>query len=185
MSVARSQPPQPPADQVRWQRPSRYKGPRLTPQQQGFLDLHRQYGDKSRALAAVMASNEDYQDWQTQEDFSTALAAVEETINDDIRIALRTRAVDGWDVPVYQKGMCVGYQRVYNHRLLEVLARARLPEFRDLKSDLTVNTAVAFVPWGPAEPSNPGHERFSETRPAALPAPSASAGRDAVVGADR
>jgi len=44
---------------------------------------------------------------------------------------IHRRAVVGVEEPVYQGGVLVGTKRVYSDRLLETLAKAKLPEFRD------------------------------------------------------
>ena len=58
---------------------------------------------------------------------------------DVIRGEIYRRAVEGWEVPVFQGGRQVGSIRKYSDRLLEVRARAILPEHRkdgEEKTDL-------------------------------------------------
>jgi hypothetical protein len=48
--------------------------------------------------------------------------------DDQIRAELVRRAIDGIDEPIYHQGVMVGEVRRYSDRLLEFLARTRLPE---------------------------------------------------------
>ena len=56
--------------------------------------------------------------------FDEALAHAKEVIQHEIH----RRAVEGWEEPVYQRGECVGHVRRFSDRLLELQAKARLPD---------------------------------------------------------
>lgn len=57
--------------------------------------------------------------------------------------ALR-RAIMGWDEPVYQKGEQVGTIRKYDTRLLELLLKRHIPEFKE-KHQVDVNVAAGTL----------------------------------------
>jgi hypothetical protein len=90
--------------------------------------------------------------WQEHDEtFALKFQVAEQEANDVIRAELFKRAVQGIEKPVVSMGKVV-YQdgkplmeRVYSDNLLSLLAKARMPEFRDKQSvDLhaTVNGAV-------------------------------------------
>lgn len=57
------------------------------------------------------------------------------------------RAVEGWDEPVYQKGEMVGTIRRHSDRMLELLIKKNIPEYRDKVSvDANVKGGVMVVP---------------------------------------
>lgn len=62
-------------------------------------------------------------------------AAVDQAYFEDGRDALvevaTCRFVDGWEEPVYQKGLLVGHIRKFDNRLGEFLIKQRDPSFRD------------------------------------------------------
>src|SRR5579872_2742796 len=68
---------------------------------------------------------------QTDPDFAAKFDEAEEEANDHLRAEIYRRAVEGWEVPVVSAGKLVTTTRQYSDRLLELLARARMPEFRD------------------------------------------------------
>lgn len=51
--------------------------------------------------------------------------------NDAIEAEVFRRAVTGWQEPVYQKGEQVGTITKYSDRMLELLAKKRIPAFRE------------------------------------------------------
>lgn len=51
-----------------------------------------------------------------------------------IRAAIAQRAIDGIEEPIVSvKGEIVGYKRIYSDRLLALMAKAHLPEYRETK----------------------------------------------------
>lgn len=60
--------------------------------------------------------------------------------------ALR-RAVDGWEEPVYQKGELVGTIHRHSERMLELLLKRHIVDYRDgIKIDNSVNGGVLLIP---------------------------------------
>ncbi len=68
---------------------------------------------------------------KTNADFARALTDAEDASVDYLRAEAKRRAVDGWQEPVFFKGEIVGHIQRYSDRMLELLLRARAPEFRD------------------------------------------------------
>lgn len=56
----------------------------------------------------------------------------------------RRRAVEGWEEPIFHRGAQVGARRLYSDRMLELLLKARAPEFAD-KRELTVTGNVVLT----------------------------------------
>lgn len=52
--------------------------------------------------------------------------------NEHIVAEISRRAIEGWDEPVFHNGEIVGEIRKYDGRLLTLLAKAYVPEFRDV-----------------------------------------------------
>lgn len=86
--------------------------------------------------------------WQEHDpSFSLRFNVAEQEANDVIRAELFRRAVQGYEKPVTSVGKAVYdkdgkllTERVYSDNLLSLLARARMPEFRDKQSvDLNAN----------------------------------------------
>ena len=50
---------------------------------------------------------------------------------DAVEAEIRRRGVEGWDEPVFQGGKRVGVIRRYSDRMLEILAKAHRPKFRE------------------------------------------------------
>lgn len=57
--------------------------------------------------------------------------------DDAIRDEIKRRGVDGWDEPVFYQGKEVSTVRKYSDRMLELLAKSRMPEFRD-RTEMTL-----------------------------------------------
>lgn len=59
----------------------------------------------------------------------------------------RRRAVEGFDEPVFHKGMECGAVKRFSDRLLEILLKRHIPEFRDkFQLDATLKGGVLVVP---------------------------------------
>lgn len=62
------------------------------------------------------------------------------------------RAIDGWDEPVFSQrmGTQMGVVRKYDSRLLELLLKRHIPEFREqFKGEITVSGGVLVAPIAP------------------------------------
>jgi hypothetical protein len=62
-----------------------------------------------------------------RDDIARARGRAPETIRDEIR----RRAIEGVDEPVFYKGDVVGHVRKYDSGLLQMMAKAHLPEYRE------------------------------------------------------
>lgn len=75
--------------------------------------------------------------------FDQALQDYRESLEAEVH----RRAVEGWDEPVYQKGELVGTIRRHSDRMLELLIKKNIPEYRDKVSvDANVRGGVMVVP---------------------------------------
>ena len=83
-----------------------------------------------------------------------------------------TRAIDGWNEPVYHQGVLVGYVRKFSDKLLSQLLDGHMPERyrKEVKGDTVNNTMnitiVGGLPKRGAQPLALEHEALDE-----LPAP--------------
>lgn len=70
----------------------------------------------------------------------------------EVEMELHRRAVLGWDEPVYQRGERVGTVRKYSDRLLELRAKALMPNYRDRSTvDSNLNLKAEDRPLTRAE----------------------------------
>lgn len=94
--------------------------------------------------------------WQERDtEFSLKFNVAEQEANDVIRAELHRRAVQGYEKPVVSMGKAVYdkdgkplTERVYSDQLLGLLAKSRMPEFRDKQQiehtgNITINTVWA------------------------------------------
>lgn len=66
-----------------------------------------------------------------------------------IEAAVHNRAIEGWLEPVYNTatGALIGYKRRFSDRMLELLAKRHIPEFREAQSvDVQVSSGALIVP---------------------------------------
>jgi hypothetical protein len=83
-------------------------------------------------------------------EFNEAVEAARECYRDRVRHAVQERAIEGWDEPVFYKGVVVGHIRKFSDRLLEMEAKKHDPGYRDQVSvDATVKAGVLVVPATP------------------------------------
>ena len=176
----------------------------LLPVQSLFLEYYCVHGLITSAAAAVGIPQRLVKQWRRDDSaFATALEDADEVYHDVVRREVRRRAIDGWDEPVYQRGVEVGTVRRYSDGLLVKLAQSLLPEFKEQDASVTVNNTMAFVPWVAAateqqgatedtrsgnadQPSNPAIWSAANgwITPAALPAPPETTGGNASPGTD-
>lgn len=81
--------------------------------------------------AAKLARRTAYDRRQKDAAFRVAWDTAYEAGNDAIEAEVHRRAVTGWDEPVFQQAKQVGVVRKYSDRMLELLAKKRIPAFRD------------------------------------------------------
>lgn len=126
----------------------RRQGQRLTADQRAqaqetFLKSFRNTANvRAACMAAGIDRNTIYAWLETDETFSLEYRQAELDANDTIRGELFRRAVQGYEKPVVSMGKAVYVkdekgnekplmERVYSDTLLALLAKARMPEFRD------------------------------------------------------
>jgi hypothetical protein len=131
-------------DSVTPQRAHRRSGQKLTKEerrvaQEKFLKSFSMTANVRAACMAAGISRNTVYAWQEQdEQFSFKFKQASEDANDMIRAELFRRSVQGYEKPVVSMGKVVHdkdgkplMERVYSDSLLALLAKARMPEFRD------------------------------------------------------
>lgn len=97
--------------------------------QAGFLDRFAQCGIVKAAAQAAGINRTTVYGWlESDPVFKAAYQIAEQDGVDELEMAALTRAVDGVEEPVYQRGECVGYVTKYSDSLLMRLLEARNPE---------------------------------------------------------
>jgi len=116
--------------------------------QAAFLEAVAIYGTITRACTESGVGRQTHYDWlKKSQVYVDCFLEAEKIFADRVRDAVRQRAVDGWQEPVIYQGQ---YQfvnetndagevtkrhmvtvRKFSDRLLELLAKAKCPEFRD------------------------------------------------------
>lgn len=114
------------------------------------LKLFVEYANMTSAIREVGMSWSTLYYWQeTDLEFSIRYKQAENEVNDKIRAEIFRRGVKGYQKPTVSMGKIVRddkgeivYEQVYSDMLLSLLAKARMPEFRD-KSQVDVNQSVS------------------------------------------
>jgi hypothetical protein len=125
----------------------RRQGQQLTPEEKAqarekFLDAFAKTGNVSQSASYADVDRGTVYDWRnTDPVFAAKFADAELEANDVIRAEIHRRAIEGWEEPVVSAGKLVTHVRKYSDTLLTLLARARMPEFRD-KLDVNGNLTV-------------------------------------------
>jgi hypothetical protein len=122
----------------------RGRGDRMTPierqnAQEKFLRTFSMTANVRAACMSAGISRSIVYVWQEKdEEFSFKFNIAEQEANDLIRAELFRRAVQGYEKPVVSMGKAVYgkdgkmlTERIYSDNLLGLLAKARMPEFRD------------------------------------------------------
>lgn len=131
----------------------RKQGRRLTKQereqaQSTFLEAFAESANVRSSCQMVGIDRSTFYQWlEHDESFTLAFRQAELEANDTIRAELFRRAVQGVEEPVVSMGSLVYHQgkpltvKKYSDSLLALLAKARMPEFRD-KSSVDVNASI-------------------------------------------
>jgi hypothetical protein len=138
---------------------TRRQGQRLTPEekriaQEKFLESFSNTANVRAACMKAGIARRTVYAWQEHDEtFSLQFKQAELDANDMIRGEIFRRGVQGYEKPVTSMGKQVyvddpknkGKQiplmeRVYSDNLLALLARARMPEFRDKSASITITT---------------------------------------------
>jgi hypothetical protein len=97
---------------------------------------------------------------ERDDELQEAIAEARGRTPERIEAAIVKRAIDGVEEPVYHQGKVVGYVTKYSDRLLEMMARAHAPEYRE-------RVEVSGAGGGPLELEASGLtaalERFNDT----------------------
>jgi hypothetical protein len=133
---------------------TRGKGQKLTRAESQILQekFLRSFSMTANVRAACMQAGIDrstVRKWEEHDEtFSFRYKEAKEDANDLIRAELQRRAIQGYEKPVisvgkivYDKDGKVLTEKVYSDSLLGLLAKARLPEFRD-KQTIDLNATV-------------------------------------------
>jgi hypothetical protein len=116
-----------------------------------FLALYRLTGQLQRSAQEAGISPKTVRQ-HIREDLDFA-DAVKESY-DDYREALEgeavRRAIMGWEEPVYQQGILAGTVRKYDSRLLELLLKRHIPEFKEkFEHNVNISPGILAVPEDP------------------------------------
>jgi hypothetical protein len=98
-------------------------------QQERYLEGIRQFGTLVHACQLARVSPHTVYAWREHsEDFSLRENEAQEHLTQTLEREALRRALEGFDRPVYQKGVLVGYERVYSDTLMNTLLKARRPD---------------------------------------------------------
>lgn len=96
-----------------------------------FLDAFSQCGSIRKACEVSGISRRSIHRWRESDaEFKDAFDEAAEEFADRVREAIKERAMDGWDEPVFGKDGQVGVRRKFSDSLLERLAESKCPEFK-------------------------------------------------------
>lgn len=83
---------------------------------------------------------------RTRKDFAKKWADAIEQATDALEHAARTRAMDGYQRPIYQRGELVGHEPCYSDALMITLLKAHRPEkFREKGFDLPPGSEIIIA----------------------------------------
>ena len=85
---------------------------------------------------------------RTDPAFTEAVEEARKAFLGKVEEAIASRALEGWEEPVYQGGALVGTKRVYDNRMLLAAARRHDPEAWSERSKLEVSGQVAHAHLG-------------------------------------
>jgi hypothetical protein len=96
-------------------------------------DKQREIGDiralRTAGVAGTRGQLRSFLD--SDEEFREQIAEARGRGAETIRDEIRRRAIEGVDEPVFHQGDVVGHVRKYSDRLLGMMAKAHLPEYRE------------------------------------------------------
>lgn len=118
-----------------------------------FLDVYRVTGQLQRsAQAAGVAPSTVRQHKKDDPEFLAALEEAYEDFRESLENEAMRRALMGWEEPVYQKGEQVGTIRKYDTRLLELMLKRHIPEYKEKHQvDVNVSPGTLAVPTQDSE----------------------------------
>lgn len=123
-----------------------------------FLTIYRLTGQLQRAARETGISPSTVRAHLKEDlDFRAAADEAYGDFRESVEGEVMRRAIMGWDEPVYQQGMLAGSVRKYDSRLLELLVKRHIPEFRE-----KFEIAATITPGTLAVPAQGSWERYQE-----------------------
>lgn len=105
---------------------------RLNANQIAFLAAFARLGTILGASNATgLARENHYKKWMTQPDYVAAFEEANRKFCEDLEQEIHTRAVVGWQEPVFHKGEVCGTILKKSDTLLIFMTKAKLPQYRD------------------------------------------------------
>lgn len=103
-----------------------------------FLEAFGKVGNIRTAAEAVNMNRSTHYEWMDEEGsgYPRLFAIAEDEFRDLIRETVRLRAILGTPQEIYFQGKFLGFRHELSDRLLELLAKAKCPEFKD-KHEIT------------------------------------------------
>lgn len=111
-----------------------------------FLAAYAELGSITAAAKKLGMDRSAHYQWLDDSAYMIDFAKANRLAVEGLEAEARRRAVDGFEVPVFQGGKKIGTQRTYSDRLLEKLLEANAPEkYREKLpyDDETINLLIA------------------------------------------
>ncbi len=131
-------------------RARRRQGQAMTPQerrekQDAFLALFGMEANVTAAAQELGLDRDTIYDWkQRYTDFAQRFAAAEQEANDHIDHEIYRRGVLGWEEPLVSAGKFVCMVTKYSDAMLTLLAKSRMPKYRE-KQHIDVSATLATM----------------------------------------
>lgn len=103
----------------------------MDPKYQAYLEALRQTGNASAAREKAGLTPEQLNAAFAIDGFAEAVEHARAMWRHEIEQALKQRAIDGVEEPIYWNGTVVGHKLVYSDSLLALMAKANLKAYRD------------------------------------------------------
>ncbi|MBV9849830.1 MAG: hypothetical protein JO250_09180 [Armatimonadetes bacterium] len=101
----------------------------IHPNARAFLAAFAKTGNVTVAARVARVKRQNHYNWlESVDGYREAFEAAREMAGDLLEEAARKRAVDGYLVPIYQRGKHVGNERHYSDSLLTVLLKGAKPD---------------------------------------------------------
>ncbi len=108
---------------------AREKKPKKSIKQTAFLAVYAECGNITQAAKKAKVNRTTHNFWLKKDDtYQARFDVAHLKACDHLEREARRRAVEGWNEPVYQKGMQVGVVRKYSDKLLELLLKGAMPD---------------------------------------------------------
>lgn len=99
------------------------------------------------ANATGISASTVYDHLESDPEFHDAFQALKKQFHEKLEQAAYTRAVEGIDDPIFQRGEHVGDRKVFSDGLLTLMLKRHIPEYRDkITADLNHTGSVLVVP---------------------------------------